>query len=299
MAFCRAVCSDSGPTVAAAIPEASGVHGTYDLGPIIGRGRFGSHIHKGTHRALNHPVAIRMFKPSPGVDRDAVRARFLSEARALQVLHPNIVNVRDFGESGDTLYLVTDLLEGCSLAELLAAEGPFGAERLHAFVGQLADATIAIHLRGGLICGLDPRIIRVVREHGQERVAISSAGICSLHDVLATLDEAALRGHDIAGTELPYAAPELLTGRPATPAADVFTIGVLAYQMASGRLPFDAPSLPELIGTMLSTAPPRLETLRPDLPAGKLAVVHGCLALDPAARFASARELLSAWMVAG
>jgi serine/threonine protein kinase len=295
-AFARALASEAGPTMMAPAPPSGGLLATYDIGPVIGRGRFGSDIHEGTHRALGHPVAIRTFRPSPGVDHDAVRARFLAEAKALQVSHPNIVNVRDFGESGGTLYVVTDLLEGCSLAELLRRDGPCPPARLHAFVGQLADAAGAIHRRGGFVCGLHPDIIRVAEESGQERVAISSAGIGTVHDLLATLSEAALRGRATTGTELPYVAPEVLTGRPITVAADVFTIGVLAYQMATGSLPFQAASLPELIGAMMSRPPASLESLRPQLRPAKAAAVHRALSIDPGARFASARDLLEAWM---
>ncbi len=295
-AFARALAADQAPTMLAPAPSGSGLFATYEIGRVIGRGRFGSDIHEGTHRALGHPVAIRTFKPSPGVDCEAVRVRFLAEARALQVSHPNIVNVRDFGEQGQTLYVVTDLLHGCSLAELLRRDGPCDARRLHAFVGQLADATDAIHRRGGFVSGLHPDIVRVAEEDGRERVAISSAGIGTVHDLLATLSEAALRGGAIAGTELPYVAPEVLTGRPISIEADVFTMGVFAYQMATGRLPFEAGSLPELIGAMMTAAPARIERARPDLPAYKAAAIHRALALDPAARFRSASNLLAAWM---
>jgi serine/threonine protein kinase len=294
-AFSRALASDAAPTVLA--PAAGGgLLATYEMGPIIGRGRFGSEIHEGMHRALGHPVAIRTLRPSPGVDHDAVKARFLAEARALQTSHPNIVNVRDFGESAGTLYVVTDLLEGCSLAELLARDGPCAAGRLHAFVGQLADAAGAIHRRGGFVCGLHPDIVRVAEEPGHERVAISSAGIGTVHDLLATLSEAALRGRATTGTELPYVAPEVLMGRPITVASDVFTIGVLAYQMATGALPFQAPSLPELIGVMMGRAPAPIASLRPDLPPAKAAAIARAIAIDPAGRFATAQAMLEAWM---
>jgi len=249
------------------------------------------------HRALGHPVAIRMFRAASGVDKEAVRQRFLSEARALQVSHPNIVNVRDFGESGDVMYVVTDLLQGTSLAERLRTIGPLPLSDVETFVGELADATAAIHRRRGLICGLHPGIVRLVREddEGPERVAISSAGIASLHDLLRTLDEGALRGGAIAGTELPYVAPEVLTGRPATSAADFFTIGALAFEMATGQPPFEAKSLPELIGSMMADAVPPAQSRRVDLPARVSDCIATCLRVGPDKRFPSASALLTAW----
>ena len=263
---------------------------------MIGRGRFGSDIHEGHARLLGHPVAIRMFRPSQGVDREAVRTRFLAEARALQTSHPNIVNVRDFGEHGDTLYVVTDLLEGCSLAELLGRDGPFPARRLHAFVGQLADATHAIDRRGGFVSGLHPDIVRVADEDGRERVAISSAGIGTVHDLLATLSEAALRGRAIGGTELPYVAPEVLMGRPITVGADVFTIGVLAVPDGDG----DA-AVPGRIASGAhrhhDEPPARAARNGATRPArGQGRTIDRALSIDPGARFASAADLLAAWM---
>ena len=84
---------------------------------------------------------------------------------------------------------------------------------------------------------------------------ISSAGIQSVQDVLATMREQELRGQEASENELPYVAPEVLMGGAPNPAADVFTIGVLAYQMVTGTVPFKAASLPELIGQMLQTKP--------------------------------------------
>jgi len=296
-AFSRALAPADAATSVVTASTASGLLGTYELGEMIGRGRFGSAIHRGMHRALGHPVAIRMFRAASGVDKEAVRQRFLSEARALQVSHPNIVNVRDFGESGDVMYVVTDLLQGTSLAERLRTIGPLPLSDVETFVGELADATAAIHRRRGLICGLHPGIVRLVREEdeGPERVAISSAGIASLHDLLRTLDEGALRGGAIAGTELPYVAPEVLTGRPATSAADFFTIGALAFEMATGQPPFEAKSLPELIGSMMADAVPPAQSRRVDLPARVSDCIATCLRVDPDKRFPSASALLNAW----
>jgi serine/threonine protein kinase len=298
-AFSRAILTEDLPTVAisTAVEVPSGLLATYELGPVIGRGRFGSDIHHGMHRALGHPVAIRTFRPTPQMDRDAVRTRFLKEARALQVAHPNIVQVRDFGEAGDTLYVVTDLLEGTSLAERLRA-GPLPLPDLREFITQLMDATVAVHRYHGVVCGVHPDIIRIVRDDEGERLAISSAGICSLRDLLATLDEHALRGHALTGTELPYVAPELLMGKPATPRADLFTIGVLGYQMATARLPFEAASLPELLGVMMAGVQQPIGEARPDLPADAAACLTACLAFDPAKRPASAAALLKGWRAA-
>ena len=183
--FARAL-DDAEPTVTRARPQAvSALLSTFELGPVIAEGRFGSEIHAGTHRALGHPVAIRTYRHGGRPDREAVRARFLREARTLQVPHPNLIQVRDFGEDAEMVYVVTDLLQGSSLAERIA-KGPLPMAEVTAFLGQVLDATAALHRRGGRISGLHPDIIRIVEDGDRLSVAISSAGVHQIQDVLST-----------------------------------------------------------------------------------------------------------------
>ena len=97
----------------------------YEVGEVIGRGRLGSYIHKGTHRATGHEVAIRVIRRGQDSDWEAARTRFMREARMAPVNHPSILRVRDYGEEKDPVYLVTDLLPGYSLRETMDNEGPF------------------------------------------------------------------------------------------------------------------------------------------------------------------------------
>ena len=284
---------DDAETTSVSLPV-SGLSATYELGPVIARGRFGSEIHAGSHRALGLPVAIRLLRTSGREDRDAVRDRFLKEARALQVPHPNLLQVRDFGEDGDQLYLVTELLEGVSLAQPLKETGPLPIATLDRFVRQIVEASGALHRRGGLISGLHPGIIRLVPDIDGERLVISTAGVSQIQDVLATLDVKTLRqGGEV--SELQYVAPEILTGQPATIGADIYTIGAIAYEMATGRRPYEATALPALLGAILAGPPPDPQTLRPTIGEGRSAVILRALARDPAERFATARDLLAAW----
>ncbi len=285
---------DEHPTVAVSMPRPS-LLGIYELGPVIAHGRFGSEIHSGTHRALGIPVAIRVFRTVTPDDRDAVRSRFLKEARALQVPHPNLIQVRDFGEDGDLLYVVTDLLEGCNLAERLR-DGPLPLPLLDAFLRQIGDAAAALHKRGGLVSGLHPRIIRVVREGDSEHVAISNAGVAQIQDVLSTLDEQTLRAQSTDDSELRYVAPELLTGKTATVRSDIYTIGVVGYEMATGVRPYDATTLPMLLGQMLEGPPADPRTVRADLSGVWAETLMRALKRSPDDRFATASEFLASWI---
>jgi serine/threonine protein kinase len=121
-------------------------------------------------------------------------------------------------------------------------------------VTQALEAVTALNRKGGFICGVNPDMVRL-QTTDSEGIVISSAGIKSVRDVLATMREQELRAEEASLNELPYVAPEVLMGGAPNAAADVFTIGVLAYQMTTGEVPFRAASLPELIGQMLQVKP--------------------------------------------
>ena len=148
------------------LPAASSaLLGTYELGEALGPGRLGSTVHRGVHRALGHPVAIRILRGATARD-DAARERFLHEARAMQVSHPSILHVRDYGEEGNLVYVVTDFIEGPSMRQVLTEGGPLPWPRLARFAGQLLEAAHVLHRRKGLLCGLSPDIIRVASDEG-------------------------------------------------------------------------------------------------------------------------------------
>jgi serine/threonine-protein kinase len=279
-------------TTSAFVPAMSSLLATYELGERLGHGRLGSDIYRGVHRALGHPVAIRVLRRDPGRSWDGVRARLLREARTLQVSHPSVIQVRDYGEEADMAWVVTDLIEGQSLRELLVAAGALPWARLRPLLAQLIDAAHALHRRQGLLCGMSPEIMRVApaRDDETERLMISSAGIWEAQDLLSTLHEQTVRGVALADVELRYVAPELLTGQTADVRSDIFTMGVLAYEMATATRPYEGTSMPTLLGAMLRGTPEDPRKAQPDVPEAAAAAMLRALRPSPADRFASARE---------
>jgi serine/threonine protein kinase len=290
--FASALQSGAGDstTVVRTAASKGGLLATYDLGDRVGPGRLESVVYKGTHRALGHPVAIRLLRRDTQRNWDGARARFMREAQALQAAHPSIIQVRDYGEEPDFVYLVTDFIEGHSLREVLTASGPLPWPRLQRLLSQLVEAARMLHRRKGLLCGLSPDIMRVTTDEEGERLLISSAGIWQAQDLLSTLQDRTLRGIALADSELRYTAPELLTGRNADVRSDVFTMGVLAYEMATAKLPYDGNSMPELLGNMLRGQPVDPAELQPSLPVHAGAAI--LTALHPSAdeRFDSAQK---------
>jgi serine/threonine protein kinase len=275
---------------AAPARSAGGLLATYDVGRRLGPGRMGGEVFLGTHRALGHPVAIRLLRRESERDWNAVRGRLLREAKTLQIAHPSIIHVRDYGEEGDLIYVVTDYIEGRSLREVLRADGPMPWTRLRPLLAQLVEAAGVLHRRHGLLCGMSPDIMRLTPDDDAERLMISSAGIWQAQDLLATLHDQTLRGAGLEDSELHYVAPELLTGESAAVASDIFTMAVLAYEMATGTLPYRAASMPALLGKMLSGAPPDPRELQPSLPPAASAAIVKALAPTPAQRFQTARD---------
>jgi serine/threonine protein kinase len=277
------------PTTVGPTTGASGLLSMYEIGDRLGPGRLGSEVYKGMHRAMGHPVAIRLLRRDGDRNWEGARARFLREAQTLQIAHPSIVQVRDYGEEGGLVYLVTDFIEGPSLRELMGASGPLGWPRLRGLAAQLVEAAHVLHRRKGLLCGLSPDIIRITADEDGERLMVSSAGVWQAADLLATLQERTLRGIGLEDAELRYVAPELMTGQSADVRSDVFTMGVLLYEMATGTLPFDGRSMPELLGVMLRGSPAHPGTLQPTLPRAASDALLRALAPSPQARFPSSR----------
>jgi serine/threonine-protein kinase len=270
-------------------PSSGGLLATYELGERLGPGRFGSDVFKGTHRALGHPVAIRLLHRSAERNWDAVRGRLLREAQTLQIAHPSIIQVRDYGEEGDLVYLVTDYIEGVSLRQALTAGGAMPWPRLQPLLGQLIEAARVLHRKGGLLCGLSPEIMRLAPEDEGERLMISTAGIWEAKDLLATMGDATLRGAAVADVELHYVAPELLTGENAEVRSDVFTMGVLAYEMATATLPYRGASMPALLGAMLKGHPANPRQAQPTLPESAAAAIVKALSPAPEDRYSTAK----------
>jgi serine/threonine-protein kinase len=171
----------------------------------------------------------------------------------------------------------------------MKTECPMAWPRLEPQLAQLVDAAHALHRKGGLLCGLSPDIIRVTSDEDGQRLVISTAGIWQAQDLLATMGDATLRGGGVTDVELHYVAPELLTGQNADARSDVFTMGVLAYELATGVLPFTGATMPALLGAMLRGQPVDPRDRQPTLPEDAAKGIVAALSPSPDARPQTAR----------
>jgi len=275
--------------------SASRLANGYELGELVGRGRLGSYIYEGTHRATGHQVAIRVMRREQNAAWEAARTRFMREARMTPVNHPSILRVRDYGEEKDLVYVVTDFVPGFSLREELDREGAFLWNDGRPLLMDLISATRALHTQGLLAFGLTPSIIRLTTGGERERLVISSAGVAEIHEVLMRAMAEPTPGQEPIDCDAFYLAPELLIGEKPDGRTDIFMIGAIGYELFTGRRPFEATTLPQLVTAAFSGEIVDPRTYTPSLPVEAALCLLRCLARRPDRRFSDAIELETAW----
>lgn len=230
---------------------------------------------------LERNVAVKIMHPQTAAQR-AMAERFRAEARiAAQITHPNIVEVFDFAEDDGLSFLVMELIDGPTLAELVAEQGSLPVDRVRLILSQLAGALARAHENGIIHRDLKP-----------SNVAISADGYAKLMDfgIAKDMGGASLTSTgEIFGTAY-YISPEQALGERLTPASDLYSLGVVAHELLTGTKPFDR-------GTPIATALAQVEQPAPplpeDVPADLFDVVAGCLAKDSRERPTASEVILA------
>jgi serine/threonine-protein kinase len=255
----------------------SALDGRYELLEVLGEGSFGR-VYRGRDLRLGRVVAVKVIKPWWAED-DAWVERFQREARLLaRVSDPGVVRIYDFGEAEEGPYYVTELVEGESLADRLR-RGPLAPEEARAVAEQLCAALAGAHREGVLHCDVKPANV-LLGEDG--RVRVGDFGVARLAEGTSQAPTAT-----VAGTPL-YMSPEQARGLPTTPATDVYSAGVVLYEMLAGRPPFTNGSVVELGLRHLQDPPPPLPA---GVPAAIRAVVEKAMAKEPRERYADGGEM--------
>jgi len=264
------------------------VAGRYALGAELGRGGM-ARVVAARDLRLHRAVAVKLLPLDAVAATDpTLRQRFVREARAAASFsHPHAVAVFDAGDADGVLYLVMELVDGPSLAAVLAERGSLGVAESLRLGDQVLQALGAAH-RAGI----------VHRDVKPGNVLLASDGVAKLADfgIAKRLDDLAgdlTTTGQFVGTPT-YLAPEQVVGQAATAATDLYSMGVLLFQMLAGRPPYDA-------GTPMATAlahrdapVPDVRSSRPDVPAHVAAALRRAMAKDPADRFDSADDMRAA-----
>ena len=258
--------------------------GPYELLDRLGAGGMAT-VYRGVHRALGQPRAIKILLPSLAEDSSLVE-RFRTEAKIASGLrHPNIVSIYDVGEQDGLFYLVMDLVQGMPLARLLRRDTTLPLDRVVLLLQQLASALDYAHEQG--VVHRDIKAGNVMVGEG-DHVSLFDFGIARATMALSRLT---LPGQVVGTPE--YLAPEVISGSEGDRRADYYALGILTYQMLTGRLPFGGGDPMALLYAQVSKAPPPLLGIRPDLPEAVEQVVMRQLAKDPEERYPTAESFVS------
>jgi len=267
--------------------------GPYEIVAPLGAGGMGE-VYRARDTRLDREVAIKLLRAEVAGDAERVK-RFENEARAVASLsHPNILALYDVGSHEGRPYLVTELLEGQTLAERIEVGGLTVTKSVE-LATQIANGLAAAHERGIVHRDLKPGNVFVTRDgvikildFGLARLT-QSEGAAS--DWRAAPTETGLTGAgSILGT-VGYMAPEQVRGQAADHRSDIFSLGCVLYEMVSGVRAFQRDSSVETMNAILKEEPPELTTVDQKVPAGLARVVKHCLEKQPAERFQSARDL--------
>jgi serine/threonine-protein kinase len=277
-----------------ALPKAGDVvAGKYRIEKVVGEGGMGI-VYAAHHLVLDQRVALKLLLVDALRGAETVE-RFVREAQAAARLNSDhVVRVTDAGALDSGLpFLVMEYLEGCDLAELLRLDGPMAVYDVVDFTLQALTALAQAHAAGIVHRDLKPANLFVAaRDDGSSLVKVLDFGISKQQSTKAQWKE--LTGKSVLGTPA-YMSPEQLRSSKSVDArADLWSLGVVMYELLAGRPPFDGDTPGEIFAAILEQSPAPLRSLREDVPVALEAAVTRCLLRDPAARFQDVAELARA-----
>src|SRR5882724_559973 len=240
--------------------------GKYLVEKLIKRGGMGA-IYQGKHVLMDKTVAIKVLRPSLAVDNILV-ARFSREAQAAsRISHPHAVSVTDFGESENgVVFLVMEYLDGQTLKQIIRNEGPLPLARAVEIVRQVAGALDAAHQQGVIHRDLKSDNIMLSETNGGDWAKVLDFGIAKIQEPEGTRD------HDITAPNLVIGTPQYMSPEqcsqtgPIDARSDVYSLGVILYEMLAGRVPFTGESPTVIMMKQVQDTPPSILEARPDLP---------------------------------
>ena len=257
---------------------------------LIGEGGMGV-VYRAYDEVLHRDVAVKVVKKDSGIDSSG-RQNLLQEARASSSLgHPNICTIYEVGEFDSGLYIVMELVEGKSLHTMSAGSG-LAPESVLRYGVQIASALTRAHDRG-----------IVHRDLKTTNIVVSSEGLLKVLDFglakrvggglldAPTMSFSTFEGASSVSGTLPYMAPEILRGDSAEPRSDLWALGIVLYELASGHLPFEGRTGFEISSAIMREIP---KPLGPPVPPGLWAVIQKCLAKEPMQRYQRAGEVQAA-----
>jgi serine/threonine protein kinase len=265
--------------------------GHYEVIALLGAGGMGE-VYRARDTSLGREVALKVLPPSCSDDADHIR-RFTQEAQAAAALnHPNILAVYQIGQERELTYIISELLEGETLRERMRS-GPLPVRKALDYALQVAHGLAAAHDKGIIHRDLKPENIFIT---GDGRVKILDFGLAKLTrpEEAPSAEHATMSAATEAGKVLGtvgYMSPEQVRGKPVDARSDLFSFGVILYEMLSGERAFHGDSSADILSAILREEPPELTASNSAIPPALQRIVRHCLEKNPQERFQSARDL--------
>ena len=258
----------------------------YTIEGEIGRGGMGF-VYRARDERLHRRVAVKVLPPELAFQKD-IRERFTREAQtAARLSHPHIVPIHDVGEGAGVVYFIMGLVEGESLGARLKRRGQLPADEVRRIMKETADALSAAHAVSVIHRDIKPD--NILLEGTRGRVMVTDFGIAKAVSQTST---ATLTGVGVAIGTPQYMSPEQAAGeREIDGRSDLYSLGVVAYQMTSGELPFNAPTVAGILMKQITEPAPVLHESRPEFPEDLSLAIARCLEKDPAQRWPTADAL--------
>ncbi len=261
--------------------------GRYEVKEVIGKGAMGT-VFKGIDPAINRPVALKTIRldfVSDQSEMEELRERLTREARAAGKLsHPNIVTIYDIGAHDNLHYIAMEFLEGKTLEDMIKRKVQFSYKIIASIITQICTALQYAHEQGIVHRDIKPANIMVLPDY---TVKVMDFGI-------ARVDSSSMTRTGIAMGTPNYIAPELLQGKSVDRRCDIFSVGVVIYEMLTGRRPFKGENLTSLIYSIINDNPPSPSTIDDKIPLLFDHIVDKALKKDPVERYQKASDLKSA-----
>ncbi|UCC45619.1 MAG: protein kinase [Candidatus Zixiibacteriota bacterium] len=260
--------------------------GRYQITGTLGRGAMG-HVYRGIDPAINRPVALKTIRLDFVNDPDEMeelKERLFREAQAAGKLsHPNIVTIYDVGSEGHLQYIAMEFLEGSTLDEMIKKKVKFNYKIIAQIIIQICSALEYAHEQGIVHRDIKPANIMVLKDY---RVKVMDYGI-------ARIDSNSMTKTGIAMGTPNYISPEQLKGQPVDQRADIFSLGVVFYEMLLGRRPFKGENLTSLIYSTLNHDPMKPSNVNPQIPLLFDHIIDKALRKNPSERYQRAKEMVS------
>ncbi len=290
------VCPKDGATLVRATEFGEGalVRGKYEILAKLGAGGMGT-VYKARHLHFHEICALKVVK-SHLLEESEFLQRFRSEALVMRRLnHPNAVQVRDFDETEDGRpFMVMEFIEGRSLDEVMTLEAPLDPARAARIAAQVCSALGAAHQLGIIHRDIKPSNVLLVASDKGEQVKVLDFGIAKVKEGSSTLHKASLTGTGFVVGTPEYMSPEQAMGTRGDSLdgrTDLYSLGIVLYEMLTGRLPFAGNTPVMMLVAHVQTQPPSPLTLRADLPPQLARLVLRALEKNPDHRFADADEM--------